>query len=189
MNPTPVVIMSIAAVTILGSVAIYFIFYSERLKKLLRAAQTEPLNNSLMSGEIKLAVDYRKKLSQAIADVNLNYCNQNIVLKNFPTDLKMFGKKVDISCRLFNFGHNISSEDAISEMSKEGFGPATLMELLTLGTTHPELQREFSIIALGSVWRSSRGSRQVPGLSVDELNLHYFESDWTTQYRFFGVRK
>jgi undecaprenyl-diphosphatase len=53
--------------------------------------------------------------------------------------------------KLFHFNRDISSEDAIAEMDKDGFRPATLAELLALGEAQPELQKQFPIIALSSV--------------------------------------
>ena len=143
--------------------------------------------------DIKLTVDYSKTVEQAVADGKYDYKNSDITVKNFPISPAMIGKKVDIAGRLFHFDRNISSEDVIKEMDKENCRPAVLMEALALAAAHPELQREFPIIALGSVWRISSGGRQVPCLvvigSARELNLNYFVSDWSAHCRFFGVRK
>jgi len=62
-----------------------------------------------------------------------------------------------------------------------------------LAAAHPELQKQFPIIALGSVWRDSSGSRQVPYLGVGaydrKLYLDDFGLDWAARCRFLGVRK
>ncbi len=105
----------------------------------------------------------------------------------------MVGKKVEVSAKLFHFNRDISSGDAISEMDKTGYRPATLMELLVLGFLFPEMQRQFPIVALGSLWRIAGSFRVVPSLGVGgsrrELDLHWFDNDWDAHSRFLGVRK
>jgi hypothetical protein len=155
----------------------------------------EPATTShvISTDDIKLAVDYSKTVEQTIADGKYDWKNSDITVKNFPISPEMIGKKVDIAGRLFHFDRNISSEDAIKEMDDDGCRPATLMELLALGAIHPELQREFPIIALGSVWHDSDDYRHVPSLYVfgrdRGLYLNDFDDAWNAQCRFFGVRK
>ncbi|PIT95094.1 hypothetical protein COT98_01065 [Candidatus Falkowbacteria bacterium CG10_big_fil_rev_8_21_14_0_10_39_9] len=155
-----------------------------------KIADNEPL---LSTDEINLTVDYNKTPEQAVADGNYDYKNSGINGKKFPISPEMIGKKVDIAGKLFHFHREISSEDAISEMDKKGYRPATLMELLALGAAHPELQREFLVIALGSIWHLSSVIRCVPCLRVGgsgrELNLRCFGVAWVALDRFFGVRK
>lgn len=145
------------------------------------------------ANEIKLTVDYTKIVEQAIADGKYDWKNSDITTKNFPVSPEMIGKKSDISAKLFYFNRDISSDDAISEMDKAGYRPATLMELLTLGVLFPELQRQFPIVALGSVWRDARVYRYVPCLYVGNsrrgLNLGWLDSNWDACCRFLGVRK
>jgi hypothetical protein len=82
-------------------------------------------------------------------------------------------------------------------LDKLGFRSSILPELLVFGETHPEVQREFSIIALGSI-ALVLGDRDVPYLDVwhDErrrsgrgLGLSWFEDRWNVSYRFAAVRK
>lgn len=105
----------------------------------------------------------------------------------------MIGKKVDVFGKLFHFNFGISSEDAISEMNKVGFRPAILMELLFLRATYSELQKQFLIVALGSVWLSLDHTYQVPYLGIGtydrELDLDCFSGKWVNRYCFFGIRK
>ena len=150
-------------------------------------------SQAITTDDVKLTVDYTKTVEQAIADGNYDWKNSDVTAKNFPISPEMIGKKVDISGRLFHFDRNISSKEAIKEMDSDGCRPAILMELLALGATHPELQRQFPVVALGSVWRTFIGFRQVPYLDVNdddrELDLSYFGDDWWACCRFLGVRK
>jgi len=145
------------------------------------------------ANEIKLVVDYTKTLEQVIAEGNYNWENNNIIAKNFPVSAEMIGKKTEISAKLFHFNCIIGSVDVISEMDKVSYRPAALMELLILGILFPELQRQFPIVALGSVWHHQDGDCYVPFLyasgSRRELGLLWFDLVWDVRFRFLGVRK
>lgn len=158
---------------------------------LINGQKTEKVIDT--SGEIILNIDYTKTIEQVIADGNYDWGNSNINAKNFPISPEMTGKKVEVSTKLFHFNKDISSDNAISKMDKDGYRPATLMELLVLGFLFPELQRQFPIVALGSVWHNALDDRCVPFLDVDdsrrELYLRWFDDDWDAHCRFLGVRK
>lgn len=145
------------------------------------------------SSEITLNIDYTKTVEQAIIDGNYDWKNSDITSKNFPISPEMVGKKMEAQTKLFHFNRDISSEDVISEMDKAGYRPATLMELLVLGILFPELQRQFPVVALGSVWRDAHAYRHVPFLGVSDseraLYLGWFASGWGARFRFLGVRK
>ncbi len=138
----------------------------------------------------EIEVDGTKTLEQLIADGRYDWKSSDIKKKNFP--IKNETKRT-ATIELFHFGKNISSEDAIKEMEKEGFQPATIEELLALGAKHPDLQREFPIIALGSVWHDCDGDRGVPGLGLGGggrgLGLYDWGGAWGGRFRFAGVRK
>jgi len=142
---------------------------------------------------ITLTVDYSRTLKQMIADGKYDWKNENITEKNFPIPEEVKGKKVEISTKLFHFNRDISSEDAKKEMDKDGFRPATLFEQQAFAQKHPELQRQFPIVALGSVWRSTYGIRRVPYLRVDDdergLRLDWLGFIWRADCRFLAVRK
>ncbi len=143
--------------------------------------------------EISLTVDYSQTLEQMIANGKYDWHNNSITEKNFPIPTELVGEKVVVSAKLFHFNREVSNKEAIAEMNKDGYRPATLAELLALGEAQPDLQRQFPIIALGSVWRVGGGDRRVSSLSVDdgrrELYLSWFGADWNAYYRFLAVRK
>lgn len=93
--------------------------------------------------------------------------------------------------KLYHFNRSISSEKAIKEMAKDGFRPATIWDLLDFGAKNPELQRQFPIVALGSVARfgDSRGVACLGGSgSGRDLGLDWFGSGWSDYFRFLAVR-
>lgn len=92
--------------------------------------------------------------------------------------------------KLFRFPQKIKPEDAVRTMQQDGFEPATLEELMAFGTTFPELQEEFWIYALGSVFYW--GVERVPALWKGRclhlcILLDTLDKDRT--YRYLGVQK
>mgnify|MGYP001599690501 FL=1 len=137
-----------------------------------------------------VTVDYGQTVEQLIRNGRYDWVNSDINGRNFPSSER---GRAQIDIFLLNFDHDISSEDAIREMAKQGLRPATLKELLALGTAFPDLQRENPIVALGSTWRSPVGALRVPCLdgsgSYRHLRLFWFEGDWDPSRRFAAVRK
>ena len=136
-----------------------------------------------------VTINYARNLGDMIKAGNYGYVNENITAENFP----ITGEgQVDEEITLIHFNRNISSDDAIKEMDELGFKPAILPQLLAFGETHPEVQREFPIVALGSV-ACVDGERQVPYLDYwygkRKLDLRWFDGDWGGNYRFADVRK
>ena len=143
--------------------------------------------------EINLVVDYSRTVQEMINAGNYGWTNNDIMEKHFPLPTELNGKQVSVSTKLFHFNRSISSKNAIAEMDKAGYRPATLTELLALGEAYPELQKEFPIVAFGSIWRRGSDRRHVPVLLFDghkrRLALRWFDVDWYVYYRFLGVRK
>ncbi len=143
--------------------------------------------------EIVLSVDYSRTVQEMINTGKYGWTNDDITEKHFPLPTELNGKKVSVAAKLFHFNRSINSQDAIKEMDKTGYRPATLAELLALGEKEPELQKEFPIVALGSIWTDAFGNRYVPYLSVDGrkrmLDLDWFDDDWFDLCRFLAVRK
>lgn len=134
-------------------------------------------------------VDYTMSLSDMIKVGQYNWVNSDVSEKNFPRNSATNGQ-VTTKAELLHFGRDISSDDALAEMGKLRFRPATLEELLAFGAKYPEVQREFPIVALGSVC-SLHGVRRVPildrGVSERGLRLYWFVNAWYGYYRFLVV--
>lgn len=138
----------------------------------------------------RVAVDYTQTLKQMISAGKYDWANSDITQDHFP--IKGNGKKEE-EVVLFHFDKVMTSEQAITEMDKTGFRPATIEELLALGAQQPELQKQFPIVALGSVWRNPLGDRNVPDLRWGgrqrSLDLDWFGGDWREDSRFAAVCK
>lgn len=101
-------------------------------------------------------VNYDESIETARKAGNYDWENGDITSKNFPTKRK---GTANIVLHIEHFDRDISSEDVIAELDKKSLRPAETHELLALGAAQPELQREFSIIALGSVWQDHSSCR------------------------------
>lgn len=125
----------------------------------------------------------RRNLLTLIENNKYDWVSPNITEENFPPQLES-----NTESRLFYFGKNITSEEAITEINKEGFSPANLYELLAW----KDWNGTDTVIALGSVAKG-RGSRRVPGLwrygSERDLDLFWFGSGWLDVCRFLAFRK
>ncbi|MDP2910681.1 MAG: hypothetical protein Q8N58_02775 [bacterium] len=137
----------------------------------------------------KVMVDYAKTLEEMIKDGQYDWVNHDIASDHFL--VTGTGQK-ETEITFFHFNRVISSDNAIVEMAKAGYLPALVEELLTLGAAYKELQKQFPIVALGSVWQYPDGDRYVPCLPWDgrerRLDLHWFEDGWRERWRFAAVR-
>jgi len=137
-----------------------------------------------------VTVDYGLSLAEMIKVGKYDWVNDLITAKHFPFTGEGM---VELKVQLVHFKRRIESDDAIKEMDGMGLQPLALSELLAFGAKFPEVQREFPIIALGSVWQYRVGYRHVPELwGYDHgrsLRLRWFGNRWHDYYRFAAVRK
>lgn len=116
------------------------------------------------SSPFEVEVDYPRKLTGMVEAGKYDSVDDFIKEKNFL--IKGEGKR-KVKIILFHFGYWISAEQVIIQMKKKGCRPASIEELLALGETQPDLQREAEIIALGcSGWWSRGPNRAVVRLST-----------------------
>ncbi|PIR97979.1 MAG: hypothetical protein COT89_01875 [Candidatus Colwellbacteria bacterium CG10_big_fil_rev_8_21_14_0_10_42_22] len=150
----------------------------------------EGLMDSAASATYPITVDYGLSVEAMVKAGRYDWVNDYITSRNFPTKKK--GKK-QVVVELIHLNRSVSTDDALKELDKMGMRPAELHELLALGQMYPELQREFPVVALGSVWQNPNGNRYVSYLSRDDsernLYLDWFEVDWYGFFRFAAVRK
>jgi hypothetical protein len=92
-----------------------------------------------------------------------------------------------------HFDRPIESDEAIAEMDKLGYRPATHLEAYAFAKANPELQRQCWIVALGSSALYSDGFRDVVVLSGGSdgriSSGRWFGSKWVAGFRFLFVRK
>ncbi len=137
-----------------------------------------------------LTINYSRSVEDGIKAGKYDWSNSDITSSHFPSE-EVGTKEVPIE--LVHFGRDIKTDEILSELDKMGMRPAILKELLALGEKRPDLQREFPVIALGSVWQNPRGYRFCAFLfrfgSLRDLRLAWVVDRWGDYCRFAAVRK
>lgn len=138
-----------------------------------------------------VSINYSKSLKELMLRGCYDWVNGGINERNFVLPAHLINQRVLVSSKLFNFNRLLSSEEAIYEMRKKGYRPATIFELLALGSKYKWLQRYFPIIALGSTWNLAIDVVKVPYLTATtnsrKLHLNSFQVKWPKKCYFLGV--
>lgn len=100
----------------------------------------------------------------------------------------------EISCKIFHFNYVISNDDAIKEMKKKGYRPATDYETLIFCDLNPGWAKNYRVCALGTQYslndlyytRFYHADRS--GISWLTVQNHYYENDNIPSTRFLGVK-
>ena len=164
----------------------------EELKAILASLRTgnQSATPSFNIANYDVQVDYDLTVAKAVKAGKYDWSNSDITAEHFPT--KRSGKAT-VTLELVHFDKTMSSDNVLAELDAQGLRPAELRELLALGAAYPELQREFPIIELESVWQNPDGDRNVAYLfrngSKRSLDLHWFDIGWDENCRFAAVRK
>lgn len=135
-----------------------------------------------------ITVDYNRSFEEMIADGKYDYVSPNITCQNFPiTGTGVVEEEII----LVHFDRYIKSDDAVRELNEMGLKPAKLEHACALGAKHPDLQREYAIVFLGSVWTHHVSSRHVPCLgrwrAGRELRFDRWPEVWACGYRFAAL--
>jgi len=93
----------------------------------------------------------------------------------------------------FHFDEPLCSAEVIFKMFELGYKPANIWHLLYLSIRNPDIQRNFSVISLGSPCLLG-GIYHVPCLPKKEtgeyeIKLEWSGGDWNSSCRFVGVLK
>lgn len=140
----------------------------------------------------RVEVNYDLKLEAAIRAGHYDYNDNLITEANFPST-RQGTAYIDIM--LVHYGREIvGSRSILKDLSSHGLRAAELPELLALAARHANLQLQFPIAALGSLWlcapaetadtpclnRSSNNGRR--------LGMVWSDGYWNGDYRFAAVR-
>jgi hypothetical protein len=140
-----------------------------------------------------ISIDYSMSLEAMIAAGNYDWKNDNIAAEKFPVEGTGIGQ---FETKIFHFDRYLSSDDAVAAIKDEDrerpWEPAKIEHLLAFGAAHPDEQRKYPIIGLGSV-AEVYGLRLVPylyeGGARRDLGLGWWDDDWDGDYRFLAVRQ
>jgi hypothetical protein len=137
---------------------------------------------------INVEVDYSQSLTTMIADGHYDEVHRDITPRNFRIFSRGFRQ---IELTLLQFKHPVAPLKAVMLMKRQNCRPATVEELLALGSQHPDLQRRIPIVGLGSA-RVVENRRYVLCLGGSEssrsLGLAVIYRRWSIYYRFAFVR-
>jgi hypothetical protein len=132
-----------------------------------------------------------KTISDLVKAGNYPQANVDISDANFSAD-----KPHEAGVILKHFGQQMSSDDILKELDREGLRPVTMSELLALGAQHPQLQLKFDIIGLGSVWQEAPTESRLCGAIFRHyltnqrvLDLHVVDYEQLGGFRFAAVPK
>ena len=139
-------------------------------------------------------VDYSLPLKDAVKTGRYDHAEKNITDEHFPAKKDEQGLK-EKSFTLYHFGYDTEyteSDWVIAQMNKDGNRPATIRELLAFAKANPDLQRNFPIVALRSVW-VGLGRKRVACLggfsSGRAISLRQLDTLWPGKSRFLAVSK
>jgi hypothetical protein len=137
-----------------------------------------------------LTANYDRSVEDAVKAGKYDWSNDNITTNNFPS--KRTGT-ADTEIILVKFERDMESGDVVKQLDKQGLRTAELPELLAFGEKYPDVQRDFPVVALGSVLLIPVGDRPVPCLDWHSgrrnLCLFWWGVWWGSFYRFAAVRK
>lgn len=103
--------------------------------------------------EIILTVDYSRTLSEMISIGNYDKRELSIGKNKIFIPPGLLGQKRFINAKLFEFKKEMGSDEAIIEMSKDGFFPANLFELLSFRKDY-QRKNYYKLVALGFTYDS-----------------------------------
>ncbi len=144
------------------------------------------------SATFTLLVNYGQSVEEALRAGNYDWANNDLTSRNFPptrcgTDT--------VRLHLVHFNKAMGDDEITRRLEKLNLSDATIEELLALGANPVtrDLQRQFPIVARGSVWRDSDRYRNVPVLwrygSERHAGLGSLGLKWDADYRFLVVGK
>jgi hypothetical protein len=136
------------------------------MNKITYSPARETKRGIIMPGvEFKMAVDYGKNMRMVIASQWFSSVEDLICQENFPKERK-HGKEI-LMAKMFKMPTISNTAHALSIMEKEGYRPATIMELLFLNLN--KFSREnILIIAMGSEMKDSLGVTSFPCICINK---------------------
>ena len=138
-----------------------------------------------------VTVSYGLNLGAMVETGRYVFDNPDITEEHFPVG----AGKMNVETVLLHLDRYAFDGDVLSEMNRLRLRPATMAELLAFGSKYPEIQREFPVLAFGSIWADYLGRRFVGCLTADRgirrdrsLSLVELGGSWQESCRFLAAR-
>lgn len=137
-----------------------------------------------------ITVDYSQPLEEMIAAGHYDWVHGSITAEHFP--LSGTGQ-VSLDTVLVYFNQELSTDNVLVELDRQGLRPATIAELLAFKINDPVHHRKYPIHAFGSVWSDEFEHPHSPYVFRDGLEYHLDcsrrNNTWGAGCRFLAVRK
>jgi len=144
-------------------------------------------------GIYRVTVDYDLSFDEMVASGKYGLVFPNITDEHFP--IRGEGK-VERELILVHLDKVATTDGVLAELDRRGLRPAKVEELLALGVSRSKLQKEFSVVALGSCWVQQNGGHCFaalwPVLASSErwcLAPGCDDNYWGERYCFLAARK
>lgn len=158
---------------------------------LLRISRRKNIVELKEGDTINVSVNKGLTMERLMKNGNYTYVDSHIEKQQFYIIGSLFRKKKNISAKLFSFNEEDNVQVIKEKMNKDGFRPATLVELLILAYFYSNLKNENAILALGYLWKNPMSETCVAFLSFDDkrqLNACPINK-WTEGDLFLGISK
>lgn len=133
-----------------------------------------------------VTVDSRQTFAQMIEAGDYDHVNSQITEASFPVAR---GEVATRELVLVHLGGVSSTVEVLQELDNLGVRSGRIEDLLALGATYPELQRQYPIVALGAIESSYRRRPFLWGSPrVRHLDLRFDEKVWGGNIRFLTLR-
>jgi hypothetical protein len=103
-------------------------------------------------------------VEQGVAAGQYDWSSREITSEHFPVNETADS---EFAVELIAFEQDVKTGAVLDAMDKAGLRPIRFSEELAIGEQHPDLQKEFQIVCLGSSWQRSDGRMYCTCLTWD----------------------
>lgn len=168
---------------------------SENWKELKDLCQTKliaPFLKKVTTETLKITARYHLSIQELKEAAKFDgYVSPDVTDEHFPE--KKGSEEKNKEAILVCLGAYATGDDAEAVMKRLHLRPGTVKELLSFTIDHPDKQREFPIIEVGSDWLPPGGHRRVAFLrgwdGGRDLYLDWREDGWDGSDRFLAFRE
>lgn len=132
-------------------------------------------------------VDYQKSLEETFADKGIRNLDGEISDTSFPKDISLKGE-IKIYTKLFTPESAETSGSVIKKMKKEGYRPATFIELAAIYKDLSKYQCQFYIYAFGSPFTTRLNIDVYPYIDREGAKISRCSYPEGKNTRLIGVR-
>lgn len=186
-------IIIIGVIVLVGLIIVLLYVFNKNLLLSKPSARTNDPTAITVSGNnstFHVAVNFGKTLDEMLKAGGYQFVAPDITAANFPISGTGI---VENDLILVHLDKNADSKEVLAELTKLDLEPAGIEYAVAFGAQHPDVQREFPIVFLGSVWTGPDGDPYVPDLDFlgdkRRINLDGWLGGWLPECRFAAVRK